>query len=527
MTKKSIMFYSISLLVALIVIFAPIGIKFLHSGLSFRGFLASLEYGIDVATTIGFVGAIFVFWVTKHKEHLEEQRLAAARKAEEDERAQARRDKELEDQRRMRDAQLLDNSRASTITFLQQTNDDISEFLVQFDKKFFYKFRSLRKDLLSEMDLLDYECEAAFIDYETQVASDDDTYALDYKKMAPKFTENLRLMQNEFSEWSSGTEKTVRGRFFNLLPILRTQSVLGSKEKSKEKNSSTERNELKDFNSLLNRAHTARKNIVSLRSSFEDDDGGKQYHANILQDVTAFGEEFVELLSDENIEQFAHTMKTEGFNKIDAVGQKTEEIDFKEFDNLLNSVHTARKNIVSVLSIFEQVNSYPSHKLRNNLYGVEENDGSRWYFEDLLRDVTEFGEEFTELLSDDNMDQFAHTMKTEGSFKIHFVGHKTEEIVCKIVKPAFSGRDTTFKVIDRCVDTYVDCLEDVAIYCAALQEAILTRNPKKFGEAKLEYRKIMEQSNGNTQSKFQAVMKNDLDKGRFWGRRQNRSEVIK
>lgn len=411
--------YLILVLFGIAALFLPIVLKFRHSDSEFTldgisKFIASLDYGLDMATTLGFVGALTVFWINKQQEFRQEEEAV----------------------KKNRELRLQDNSRASTITFLQQTNDEISESLVQFDKKFFYKFRSLRDGLKAEMGLLDQENEAAFLDHEAQVASDDERYALDYKKMAPKFMESMNLMQKEFSEWSSETEKTVRGRFFNLLPILRTQSMIDSEAKNEEESSTTE------------------------------------------------------------------------------------EIDFKEFNNLLNRVHTARKNIVSLLGIFEQINFYPSDKLENKV-SLSDDDGSRQYFENLLRDVTEFGEEFgtSKFFSDENMEKFAHTMKTGSFDKIVAVRQTTEEIVCSIVKPDFKGRDATFKVIDLCVDTYVDCLEDVAIYCAALQEAILTGDPKQFAEAKMEYRKIMEQSSGNAQSKFQAVMQNEPEKKRNYNRR--------
>ena len=83
MNKKTILFYGGVLLVALVVLFAPIGIKFYVSELYFVPFVASLEYGLDVATTIGFVGAIFVFWVTKQKEYREEKQLQEDKKKQE------------------------------------------------------------------------------------------------------------------------------------------------------------------------------------------------------------------------------------------------------------------------------------------------------------------------------------------------------------------------------------------------------------------------------------------------------------
>jgi len=439
MNKNSILFYSIFLLVAVIAIFTPIWIKFLHSGLSFRGFLASLEYGIDVATTIGFVGAIFVFLVTKHKEHREEKQLKEEKQFQEDQKAEHRRLQALEDEKKKRTAQLLDNSRSTTINFLQQTNDDISESLVQFRRLFENDFHTLEHKLNSELKILEADDYDAFMHYANEQAQANDKYAFSYELGAPEFTCFIRNLEKEFSNWSVIVEKTVRGRFFNLLPIIRSTGVA----------------------------------LVS----------GQRDNAE----------------------------------KAEATDESERDADFLR---LLENVVKARTNLAMLLLIYDKLEHYFSTNLENQVFD-DQADTSQ-YFQKLIETNREFSSSFSTIFTESDGEKYGSFLKEQTFSNLIAKRDVLDKLVFSIVKPPFKGRSQIFEAINKCVSQYIEYLEDIAIYCAALQEAILKAKPCVFDEAYDKYRDIMKRAAVEMENPFQHEENtSSIRRPRFTNRRKS------
>ena len=420
MPFRSKILYALGLIIAISALFTPIAIKFLYSELPFFSFIASLSYGLDVATTIGFVGAIFVFWISKDKEHRDEARIAEEKKAQLKRIAEEKREKALIDQQKLRNEQLLDNSRATSISFLQQTNDDISESLVQFERRFASRFNSLKENLYHELKISDVEGYQLFINVAKNQADNNERYAFSYKSSVSEFASEIVKLEDEFSVWSNVVEKTIRGRFFNLLPIVR------SMEKS-----------------LLN---------------------GETNHA-------------------------------------DTTNVSDDQKGYLDFLNLLDNVVNARGNIATLLQIFEKIDLYHSEKLENQAFDDQESTVE--YFRNLLNENVAFGIAFENIFTGEDLKKYQNFLSSKSLND--FVGGSSviDKLVFSIVKPEFDGVPLVFDAINQCVTRYIECLENVAIYCAALQETILKSDNRCFDEAYSAYRRIMNRTDDAPKSPFQ------------------------